>query len=161
MNDVTISRIGAPLQYIPVRHACGHFELRLTRWNGFDPSTTADPANAAGYLSAGSVCSGCSPMGGAIAPHVDTLAEAQDAAAMLNDGRGCRFCLADIGGNEPHAPGCLTTPILVDGFATTLSYFIAANPPNDTAEVLERFRAGETIVTIDLGAGGTLTVEVA
>lgn len=82
-----ITRIEAPLQYIPVRHGCGHFELRLTRWNGFDPSTTEDPANPAGFLPAQSPCTSCAPQGRPVGEHYDTLEAAQAEASTRNAGR--------------------------------------------------------------------------
>lgn len=82
--NVSVTRIGAPLQYIPVRHACGHFELRYTRWNGFDPRTTQDPPNADGFLKAGSPCTQCAPQGRPVDQNYPTLEAAQAAATDKN-----------------------------------------------------------------------------
>jgi hypothetical protein len=62
-----------PLTRIPVRHACGHFELRLTRWNGEAQNI------AQGFIQSGSDCTQCSPQGRPISPHYATLADAQAA----------------------------------------------------------------------------------
>jgi hypothetical protein len=84
----TVTYIGAPLQYIPVLHTCGHFELRLTRWNGFDPSTAVDPANADGFLRAGNRCASESNDGRGAQANYATLEDAQAAALVQNAGRG-------------------------------------------------------------------------
>ena len=76
----TVTELGARLSRIPIRHACGHFEMRLTRWNEWNPNTTQDPPHPDGFLRAGSECSSCSPQGREIKPHFDTLAEAKASA---------------------------------------------------------------------------------
>jgi hypothetical protein len=88
MNDeVTVTTIGAHLQYIPVLMTCGHFEVRLTRWNCFDPSTMSDPVNRQGFLQAGSVCTYCNAMGRPLTTNYETLALAQRAAEIKNEVR--------------------------------------------------------------------------
>lgn len=85
----TVTRVGSSLTHIPVRHTCGHFEVRLTRWNGLALSTIlhADPPNADGFLKAGSPCSQCSPQGRPPQVHFDTLERAQAFALVSNAGQ--------------------------------------------------------------------------
>lgn len=74
-NGVRVTQVGEPLSRIPIRHACGHFELRMTRWNG-------ESANIAqGFIQAGSECTQCAPLGRPIGPNYDTLEAAQEASA--------------------------------------------------------------------------------
>lgn len=85
--DAMVTRVGSALQYIPVRHACGHFEIRMARWNAFDPRTSKDPANADGFLRSESPCTECAPQGRPVGPHHDTLEAAQADAAAKNAAR--------------------------------------------------------------------------
>lgn len=50
-----VRQIGVPLSRIPVRHTCGHFEARLTRWNGDQEAIDR------GHLQAGNKCTVCAP----------------------------------------------------------------------------------------------------
>lgn len=70
----TLRHIGIPLAYLPVRHACGHFEARLTRW-GSDQGAGMDKAR--GFLTAGSVCSTCEPQGRPVSQQFPTLESVQ------------------------------------------------------------------------------------
>ena len=70
-----VVHVGERLSRIPVRHTCGHFELRMTHWNG------EDDHKAQGFLPAGSACSTCAPQGRTPQPNYATLAEAQAAAS--------------------------------------------------------------------------------
>ena len=87
MNNTTVTTVGAPLQYIPVRMNCGHFELRLTRWNGFNAQSSDDPPSPGGFLQAGAVCTQCNAQGRAVSPNYETLELAQRAAAVKNEGK--------------------------------------------------------------------------
>lgn len=49
-------RIRDPLEYIPVQHSCGHFELRLMRWYKSEDK-------AQGYVKAQSPCTQCNAQG--------------------------------------------------------------------------------------------------
>jgi hypothetical protein len=68
MMKATLTRIGTPLSRIPVRHSCGHFEARFTRWND------DTEAKARGFLIAGSVCSTCAPQGRPVSRQFPDLA---------------------------------------------------------------------------------------
>lgn len=74
----SLSEMTTPLEYIPVRHACGDFEIRLMRWYG--GQTDRDR----GYADAQSPCSTCSPQGRPQQVRFSTLAAAQTAAAARN-----------------------------------------------------------------------------
>lgn len=65
-----VAAMRRPLSRKPVRHACGHYEVRLM-------SYAVDPAT--GYRQAGSPCSSCAPRGRPVQPHYPTLADAQAA----------------------------------------------------------------------------------
>ena len=69
-----------PLEYIPVLHTCGHFELRLMRW--YDENDRPQ-----GFVKAGNKCSQESNDGRGINPRYDTLEQAQAQAVIQNDQR--------------------------------------------------------------------------
>jgi hypothetical protein len=60
--NVEIERIGEPLRYYPVLHACGHYEARFCGYS--DPE---------GFLRAGSPCSQCDAQGRSVQEHFPTL----------------------------------------------------------------------------------------
>jgi hypothetical protein len=81
-----IVRSGTSLAYIPVRHACEHFELRYTRWSPGNPYAPEDsPARERGYLVAASACTQCAPQGRVASANFDSLGEAVLAAKVMND----------------------------------------------------------------------------
>lgn len=75
-----------PLEYIPVRHTCGHFELRLTRWSTHEPE-----AQERGYLSAGNPCTLCNPQGRSLEPAYGSLENAQYMKPILDAHRRARL----------------------------------------------------------------------
>lgn len=79
---LSVRYVGAPLQRIPVRHACGHFEVRVTRWHAFSVHVEIETPDPRGYVDAGSECSKClNGRGGrSIQEHYDTVEAAQTAA---------------------------------------------------------------------------------
>ncbi len=85
MYTVTTRFVGARLQRIPIRHACGHFELRLTRWGRFNPSVEVETPDPRGYLDAGSNCSKCdNGRGGrSVQENYETVEAAQRASEAL------------------------------------------------------------------------------
>lgn len=80
----SITRVGSAHEYIPIQHSCGHFELRLTRWQPFDPNRTIETPHKHGYLTAGSRCSTCAPQGRPISVQFTSLEAAQGEAAKRN-----------------------------------------------------------------------------
>lgn len=80
----SITRVGSALQYIPIRHTCGHFELRLTRWQPFNANRNVETRHAQGFLPAGSQCSTCAPQGRPISDQFRSLEAAQGEAAKRN-----------------------------------------------------------------------------
>jgi hypothetical protein len=72
------SRMTEPLEYIPVRHACGDFEVRLMRWYGGQADRDQ------GFVDAGSPCTQCAPQGRSINPNYPTLDAVTAAAAKQN-----------------------------------------------------------------------------
>jgi len=83
----TVTTLGSPLQYIPIRHSCGDFEMRLTRWNPWSAHTSEDPALPEGFIPANSPCATCDPMGRVVGPNFQTLEAAQTVVAENNRGR--------------------------------------------------------------------------
>lgn len=80
----SIAHIGSALEYIPVQHTCGHFELRLTRWEPFDPNRTVETPHTRGFLPAGSRCSTCAPRGRPTSEQFGSLEDAQREATQRN-----------------------------------------------------------------------------
>lgn len=80
----SMTRVGSALEYVPIQHTCGHFELRLTRWLPFDSNRTVETPHTQGFLRAGSPCSTCTPQGRPISDQFGSLDAAQNEATKRN-----------------------------------------------------------------------------